>query len=73
MVRVPHHDAARQNAYGAFEHANIYVHFKAVYTLSLKKGLGKGDDRRVVGFEKLFHSQGLKPYAGDLSRGMTRA
>jgi hypothetical protein len=39
----------------------------------LKKGLGKGDDRRVVGFEKLFHSQGLKPYAGDLSRGMTRA
>jgi len=60
VVIVPHHDPPRQNANAAFEDAHIYVHLKAVYTLAVQKGLGKGDDRQVIGAQKLFHIQQLR-------------
>ena len=55
MVTFAHHQAARQNANGAIKDAHIYVQFKHLYTLAIKKGGSKGDDRRIVGAQKLFH------------------
>ena len=56
MVTLAHHQAARQDAHGPIEDADIYVHFKAVYTLSLKERLGECDDGRVRGTQEFFHT-----------------
>jgi len=34
----PHHQTARQYADRSFKDAHVYVHFKAVYTLSSEHG-----------------------------------
>jgi octaprenyl-diphosphate synthase len=52
---VQHHQSARQYAKGPVQNAHVYVHFKPVYILAVQKGGGKGNDRRVVGAQKLFH------------------
>jgi hypothetical protein len=54
-----YHQAAWEYADAALHHAHIYVHFKAVYTLALKQGLGEGDGCHVGGARKLFHSSDL--------------
>ena len=59
MVTLAHHQAARQNAHGTFENANIYVHFKHGYTLALKQRLGEGDFGHVIGAKKLFHTANM--------------
>ena len=49
IITLGHHQAAGKNTDPAFQNAHIYVHFKAVYTLALKQGLGKGDCRHICG------------------------
>ncbi len=51
-----HHQAAWENTYAAFQNAHIYVHFKAVYTLALKQGLGERDGCHIGGSQYLFHT-----------------
>ena len=43
------HQAAGENANTTFQNAHIYVHFKAVYTLALKQGLGESDGCHIGG------------------------
>lgn len=59
MVVGMHHQATRKNSDAAFEDAHIYVHLEAGYILTLKKGLGKGDDRHVRGAQKFLHISGV--------------
>lgn len=63
IITLGHHEAAGENTDAAFEDAHIYVHFKAVYTLALKQGLGKGDCRHICGAQKLFHRNDLRARA----------
>lgn len=63
MIGLAHHDAARQNADRSFEDAHVYVHFKAVYILTLQQGVGIGDHGEIVGAQKLNH-------ASDVSAGI---
>ena len=67
MIRVPHHQPARQYANGSFQHAHVDVHLKGGYTLSLKKGCRECYLCRVSGAQKLFHIPRLKDRAGALS------
>ena len=57
-----------KNSDPAFQHAHIYVHFKAVYTLPVKEGGGKGEDRRIRAAQKFLHNCGSKGKTGVLSR-----
>lgn len=71
-VIVPHHphccivivasnqEAARENSDASFEDAHIYVHFKAVYTLSVKESCSKGEDGWIRAAQKFFHDHGSK-------------
>ena len=71
MIAVRDHHPARQNADGPFQRAHVYVEGKDLYTLALKERGGKGDDRGIIGAQKLFHENRNygKPLA--LSRGWT--
>ena len=59
-MTVRDHQAPRHYAYATFKHAHIYVELKCGYTFTIKKGRSQGDDRRVIGAQKLFHSQDLR-------------
>jgi len=61
MVIGVHHQAARKNSDAPFEHAHVYVHFKAVYILPPKKGGGKGDDGHVGAAQKFLHISDVEP------------
>ena len=62
IIRV-HHQAARENADPAFQHAHVYVHLEASYILARKKGLGKGDDRHIRAAQKFLHIRSLRQSA----------
>lgn len=66
-----HHQPPREQTYAPFQHAHIYVHFKAVYTLALKQGFCKGNDRRIGCTQKLFHNWGIKGMERHLSTHVT--
>jgi octaprenyl-diphosphate synthase len=61
MVIGVHHQAARENPDAAFEHAHVYVHFKAVYILPPEKGGGKGDDGHIGAAQKFLHIKDVEP------------
>lgn len=67
MILLPHHQSSRENADTTFKDAHIYVHLKAVYILSLKKGGGKGHDGWVGAAQKFLHRDGSKGKARALS------
>lgn len=56
MVAVGHHDPSGQNADRSFEDTHMDVHFKAFYILAVEERFGEGDDCRIVGAKKLFHT-----------------
>lgn len=49
------------------EDAHVYVHLKAVYILSLKKGGGKGQDGWICAAQKFLHGDGSKSKGTPLS------
>ncbi len=55
-----HQQTARKNSDAALKDAHVYVHLKAVYILSLKKGGGKGQDGRIGAAQKFLHGDGSK-------------
>lgn len=59
-ITICNHQTARHYAYAAFEDAHIYVELEYGYILAIEKGRSKGDDRRVVGAQKLFHSSDVR-------------
>lgn len=67
MIFFPHHQSSRENTDTTFKDAHIYVHLKAVYILSLKKGGGKGHDGWVGAAQKFLHRDGSKGKARALS------
>ncbi|CRL10199.1 Octaprenyl-diphosphate synthase [Phaeobacter italicus] len=67
MIFLPHHQSSRENTDTTFKDAHIYVHLKAVYILSLKKGGGKGHDGWVGAAQKFLHRDGSKGKARALS------
>ena len=67
MIPLPHHQSSRENTDTTFKDAHIYVHLKAVYILSLKKGGGKGHDGWVGAAQKFLHRDGSKGKARALS------
>ncbi len=60
-------ETAGKDPDSAFENAHIYVHFKAVYTLALKKGDGKGEDGWVCTAQNFLHIHGNTGKTGVLS------
>lgn len=67
MIFLPHHQSSRENTDTTFKDAHIYVHLKAVYILSFKKGGGKGHDGWVGAAQKFLHRDGSKGKARALS------
>jgi len=61
MVIGVHHQPARENSDAAFEHAHVYVHFKAGYILPPEKGGGKGDYGHVGAAQKFLHIKDVEP------------
>ncbi|AUR06540.1 octaprenyl-diphosphate synthase IspB [Phaeobacter inhibens] len=67
MIIAAHHQPAGEDSDAAFKDAHIYVHLKAVYILTLKKGGGKGHDGWVGAAQKFLHRDGSKGKARALS------
>ncbi len=67
MIIAAHHQPAGKDSDAAFKDAHIYVHLKAVYILTLKKGGGKGHDGWVGAAQKFLHRDGSKGKARALS------
>lgn len=59
MIVRMNHQPAWENSDAAFEDAHVYVHLEAGYILTLKKGLGKGDNGHVRAAQKFFHIKGV--------------
>jgi hypothetical protein len=55
QVLLAHHEAAGQDADGAFEDAHVVVEREAIYTLAAQERGGEGDDGRVRGAQELPH------------------
>ncbi len=54
-ILAPDHHPPRQYANGAFQDAHMDVHHKAFYILPTQQRCGKGNDRRIVCAQDLFH------------------
>ncbi len=63
-VTVRNHKPLRQDSKAAVEDAHVDVQPKHRYTLALKKGRGKGDDRRVRAAQDFLH---MKTHVGNRS------
>ncbi len=71
QVPLMHHEPPRQYADGSLEHAHMDVHLEAVYILALQERRGKGDQRRIVGAQKLSHESKVKDRVARLSSRLT--
>ena len=68
IVITGNHQPAWENTDATFQHANIYVHFKAVYILALKQGFGKCDDGWISRAKEMFHTLDLGAVRRDVEQ-----
>lgn len=59
IVAFCHHHTTRQNAYGAFKHAHIYVQLKDRYTRVIKDGSDERSECYVIGSHQFLHETEL--------------
>jgi octaprenyl-diphosphate synthase len=72
IVTRRHHHTARQNAYGAFKHAHIYVQLKDRYTRIIKDGSHESRECYVIGSHQFLHKNRVKrgaPECTDILQG----